>query len=131
MTFVQTTIKLLIAHCGVSAGAVTRPVILFGIVRNLSGLWKAERILFGFIVAGEVSASIVNGNVPEENVAVPDNVGEVPGSQASQSVLGEGVVAAPVVEEVLASSQAPSKTSRGDMDLDSLDLQRNELDEVG
>ena len=82
-------------------------------------------------MAGEVSASIVNGNVPEENVAVPDNIGEVPGSQASQSVLGEGVVVAPVVEEVLASSQAPSKMSRGDMDLDSLDLQRNELDEVG
>ena len=75
-------------------------------------------------------ASIVIGNVVEENVVVSDNVGEVPGSQASQSALGEGVVAASVVEELSASSQAPSETSRGDMNLDSLDLRDNELDEV-
>ena len=44
--------------------------------------------------------------------------------------LGEGVVAASVVEEVSASSQAPSEMSGGDMDLDSLDLRDNGLDEV-
>lgn len=62
-------------------------------------------------LSGEVSASI------EENVVtgdvVPDNVGEVSVSQASQSVLSEGVVAAPVVEDASASSQAPSETSGG------------------
>ena len=79
---------------------------------------------------GEVSAAIVSENVGTENVEVPVNVGEVPGSQASQSVLGEGVVAASVVEEVSASSQAPSEMSGGDMDLDSLDLRDNGLDEV-
>ena len=42
----------------------------------------------------------------------------------------EGVVVSSVVEEVSASSQAPSETSGGDMDLDSLDLRDNELDEV-
>ena len=80
----------------------------------------------------EVSASNedVVENVVAVNVEVPVNVEEVPGSQASQSVLGEGVVAASVVEEVSASSQAPSETSGGDMDLDSLDLRDNEVDEV-
>ena len=61
---------------------------------------------------------------------MPVNGEEVPGSQASVSVLGEGIVAASVVEEVSASSQAPSETSEGDMDLDSLDLRDNELGEV-
>ena len=82
---------------------------------------------------GGVSASIgenANENVVQENVEVPVNVGVVPGSQASQSVLGEGVVAAAAVEEVSAPSQAPSKTSGGDMDLNSLDLRDNELDGV-
>ena len=67
--------------------------------------------------SGEVSASNedVVENVVAENVEVPVNVEEVPGSQASQSVLGKGVVAASVVEEVSASSQAPSETSGGDM----------------
>ena len=51
-------------------------------------------------------------------------------SQASQSVLSVGVDPAPVVEDALASSQAPSETSGGEMDLDSLDLRDNELDEV-
>ena len=37
---------------------------------------------------------------------------------------------APVVEDALASSQAPSETSGGEMDLDSLDLRDNELDKV-
>ena len=37
---------------------------------------------------------------------------------------------ASAVGEVSASSQAPSETSGGDMDLDSLDLRDNELDEV-
>ena len=69
-------------------------------------------------------------NVVAVNVEVPVNVEEVPGSQASQSVLGKGVVASSVVEEVSASSQAPSETSGGGMDLDSLDLRDNELDEV-
>ena len=45
VTFVQTTTKLLIAHCRVSAGAPTRPVILFGIVRNLSGICQEVKIL--------------------------------------------------------------------------------------
>ena len=81
-------------------------------------------------LSGEVSASNVSENVVTVNVEVPVIVEEVPGSQASQSVLGEGVVAASVVEEVSASSQAPSETSGGDMDLDSLDLSDNELNEV-
>ena len=60
-----------------------------------------------------------------------DVVEEVPASQASQSVLVGGVAAPSVVENVSASSHAPSETSGGDMDLDSLDLRDNELDEVG
>ena len=82
--------------------------------------------------SGEVSASNedVVENVVAVNVEVPVNGEEVPGSQASVSVLGEGIVAASVVEEVSASSQAPSETSEGDMDLDSLDLRDNELGEV-
>ena len=82
--------------------------------------------------SGEVSASNedVVENVVAVNVEVPVNGEEVPGSQASVSVLGEGVVAASVVEEVSASSHAPSETSEGDMDLDSLDLRDNELGEV-
>ena len=82
--------------------------------------------------SGEVPASNedVIENVAAVNVDVPVNGEEVPGSQASESVLGEGVVAASVVEEVPDSSQAPSETSEGDMDLDSLDLEDNELDEV-
>ena len=54
---------------------------------------------------------------------MPDECGEVPVSQASQSVLGIGVDPAPVVKAALASSQAPSETSGGEMHLDSLDLQ--------
>ena len=42
-----------------------------------------------------------------------------------------GVATPSVVENVSASSHAPSETSGGDMDLDSLDLRDNELDEVG
>ena len=61
---------------------------------------------------------------------MPDEDGEVPVSQASQSVLSTGVDPAPVVEDALASSQAPSETSGGEMDLDSLDLRHNELNEV-
>ena len=82
--------------------------------------------------SGEVSASNedVVENVVAVNVEVPVNGEEVPGSQASVSVLGEGVVAASVVEKVSASSQAPSEMSEGDMDLDSLDLRDNELGEV-
>ena len=58
-------------------------------------------------------------------------VEEVPASQASQSVLVGGVATPSVVENVSVSSHAPSETSGGDMDLDSLDLRDNELDEVG
>ena len=42
-----------------------------------------------------------------------DVVEKVPASQASQSVLGRGVVTPSVVEDVSASSHAPSETSRG------------------
>ena len=82
--------------------------------------------------SGEVPASNedVIENVAAVSVEMPVNGEEVPRSQASESVLGKGVVAASVVEEVPASSQAPSETSEGDMDLDSLDLRDNELDEV-
>ena len=68
--------------------------------------------------------------VGENTTVLPDEDGEVPVSQASQSVLSVGVDPAPVVEDALASSQAPSETSGGEMDLDSLDLRDNELDEV-
>ena len=78
--------------------------------------------------SGEVSASL--SEKVNEIVAAPVSVGEVPGSQASQSVLDKEVVTASAVGEVSASSQAPSETSGGDMDLDSLDLRDNELDEV-
>lgn len=60
-----------------------------------------------------------------------NNVEEAPvSSQASHSVLDEAVVTPYMVEEVSASSQAPSKTSGVDMDVDSLDLRDNELAEV-
>ena len=78
--------------------------------------------------SGEVSAPL--SEKANEIVAAPVSVGEVPGSQASQSVLDKEVVTASAVGEVSASSQAPSETSGGDMDLDSLDLRDNELDEV-
>ena len=55
------------------------------------------------------SVALPSGEVSASNEDV------VPGSQASQSVLGKGVVATSVVEEVSASSQAPSETSGGDM----------------
>ena len=78
--------------------------------------------------SGEVSAPL--SEKANEIVAAPVSVGELPGSQASQSVLDKEVVTASAVGEVSASSQAPSETSGGDMDLDSLDLRDNELDEV-
>ena len=82
--------------------------------------------------ASSVAPPSGEGSTPvgENITVVPDEDGEVPVSQASQSVLSIGVDPAPVVEDALASSQAPSETSGGEMDLDSLDLRDNELDEV-
>ena len=44
----------------------------------------------------------------KDPVVASDDVVEVPESQASQSDLGERVVAGPTVDDALASSQAPS-----------------------
>ena len=60
---------------------------------------------------GGVSWS-VEGHVHNTHVE-SDAVEEVPASQASQSVLGGGVVTPSVVEDVSASSHAPSETSGG------------------
>ena len=66
-----------------------------------------------------------------DSLVASNNVEEVPvSSQASQSLLDDVVVTPHVVEDVSASSQAPSEASGGDMDLDSLDLRDNELNEV-
>ena len=132
MIFVRTITRLLTAHdCCHQAGHFVRdcpkPVWFMPGREDTSTVASSVAP-----PSGEVSASNedVLENVVAVNVEVPVNVEEVPGSQASQSVLGEGVVAASVVEEVSAFSQAPSETSGGDMDLDSLDLRDNELDEV-
>ena len=65
-----------------------------------------------------------------DSVVASGNVEEVPVSQACQSVLDEVVVAPPVLEVISASSQGPLGDVRGNMDLDSLNLHDNELNEV-
>ena len=61
---------------------------------------------------------------------MPDNVGEVSVSQASQSVLSEGGGCCPCSRGCFSLLPGPLGDVRGKMDLDSLDLQDNELDEV-
>ena len=65
--------------------------------------------------ASSVAPPSGEGSTPvgENITVVTDEDGEVPLSQASQSVLSVGVDPAPVVEDALASSQAPSETSGG------------------
>ena len=58
-------------------------------------------------VSGSAEGHVYNTHVES------DVVEEVPASQASQSVLGGGVVTPSVVEGVSASSHAPSETSGG------------------